>query len=249
MLLLAGPALAQPVLNGTTAGDEAFYGPSLSVQNTRTGFGDGAGNPDVIIDGNNLGGDQNGGSEIDQVFATVSGDRLYVNIAGNLEGKFNKLVVFLDASENTGGVNQLVGSALPSGLDGFCCGGLNTESGGLQKMNGLTFDTVFNADAALSFTHGQETVNPGQGADEASFWAVSAHFADLKATDGTTGRVVRWGCSSLPAVNLAYFDRLPLPIRMATTTVMAALIWLTTPCGATTWDQPTHCPTIPTRVP
>lgn len=197
--LAACPAFAQPTINGTTAGDESLYGAALSTQNTRTQFGDGSGNPDPIITGSNLA--ENGGSEIDQVFATVSGDRLYVLVAGNLEGNFNKLNLFIDSA--AGGVNTLDGDALPGGLDGFCCGGFpppkggNTDNiGGLQNMHGLTFDAGFTADYALAFTHGRETVNPGMGDAEAQFWGLSAHYADL--TQGTAGAVGGLGMQLAP---------------------------------------------------
>ena len=65
-------ALAAPVMDGTA---DAEYGPALSVQNTNTQFGN-AINGDPINGG--------GGSEIDQVFATIADGRLYVLIAGNL---------------------------------------------------------------------------------------------------------------------------------------------------------------------
>lgn len=162
---LAPAAMAQPVIDGTV--DAGFYGSALSttgtgtpaIQNTRTQFGDGSGNPDPIVTGNNLA--DGGGSEIDQVFGRVADGRLHVLVAGNLEGNFNKLVVYIDAVENSGGVNTIDGSALPTGVDSFCCGGLDAADGALQRMNGLTFDAGFNADSLLVFTHGRETVNPG----------------------------------------------------------------------------------------
>lgn len=199
-------ASAQPVIDGTA---DASYGAALSVQDTRTQYGDGAANPDAILTGTELGSNHNGGSEIDQMFATVSGGRLYVTVSGNLEGNFNKLVVFLDSVD--GGVNQLDGAALPGGFDGYCCGGFAppnggnaTNQGGLQKMNGLQFDNTdldpsatatFTADYVLSFTNGGEQVNPNLPGD-VGFWAVSAHFADL--TQGTAGAVGGLGMQLAP---------------------------------------------------
>jgi len=175
--LFASLAMAQPVIDGSV--DAAFYGAALSttgtgdsaVQNTRTHFGDGSGNPDPIVTGNNLA--DGGGSEIDQVFGRVADGRLHVLVAGNLEGNFNKLVVYVDASENTGGVNTIDGSALPTGVDSFCCGGIDAADGALQRMNGLTFDAGFNADSLFAFTHGRETVNPGNGGDYNADTAIS----------------------------------------------------------------------------
>ena len=82
--LWVAEASAQIVIDGTV---DAAYGPALSVQDTRTGFGDGPTikNPDPIITGDNLGG-PNGGSEIDQVFATVADGKLYVTVNSDEEG-------------------------------------------------------------------------------------------------------------------------------------------------------------------
>lgn len=102
----------QIAIDGTYVGDEAAYGAARSVQNTNTGYG------------NSTNGDPRAaksGSEIDQVFAAVRGDRLYVLVTGNLEDNFNKLNVFIDSAP--GGVNQLVGGSLPAQVDPYCCGG------------------------------------------------------------------------------------------------------------------------------
>jgi hypothetical protein len=55
----------------------------------------------------------------------------------------------------------------------------------LQRQDFLKFDTGFDADRYLTFSHGGESVG-GRG-----FWAISAHYADL--TQGTAGQVVRAG--------------------------------------------------------
>lgn len=178
-LVCAAEALAQPTIDGRLSGDEAAYGAPISIQNTRTRYGNSTlGDP---INGG-------GGSEIDQIFAKVSDGRLHVLVAGNLQSNFNKMEVFVDSV--AGGVNRIIGPELPVGVDGFCCGGLNATSGALQRMNGLTFDAGFDADYYLTFTNGNETVNPGL-ADPLTFWALSAHYADL--TQGTSGAIVRAG--------------------------------------------------------
>ena len=171
VLGMATTAMAQPVVDGSL--DAAGYGAALSTQNTRTQFGD-ASNPDALLAG--------GGSEIDQVFATISGGRLHVLVTGNLEDNFNKLTFFFDTNSSTG-VNTLDGDNLPLGLDSFCCGGLGA-TGALQRMDGLGFDAGFKADYSLIVTQGREKVNPGAG-DELEFFASSAHFADL--TNGVSG--------------------------------------------------------------
>ena len=165
----AATARAVPVLDGSV---DAEYGAALSIQNTNTQFGNGT-NGDPINGG--------GGSEIDAVYAKVSGGRLYVTIAGNLETNFNKLELFFDSK--TGGVNSLVGTDLPKGVDPFCCGGFPPPNGGntnntgaLQRMNGLTFDAGFNADYYMTITHGFEGNIGGSGIQA---YAASAHFADL----------------------------------------------------------------------
>ena len=63
MMLCHSSARSQPIVDGTVSGDESFNRSVLSVQNTRTQFGDGM-NPDPIITGNDLPGSF-GGSEID----------------------------------------------------------------------------------------------------------------------------------------------------------------------------------------
>src|SRR5262245_20243141 len=171
-------ATAQPTIDGK-AGASDGYGAALSVQNTNTQFGN-AMNGDPVNGG--------GGSEIDQVFGRVSNGRLYVMVAGNLETNFNKMEVFIDSK--TGGVNSIDGAALPAGVDAFCCGGIGTTSGALQRMNGLAFDTGFNADYLVTMSNGYETVNPTMP-DAVGFWAISAHYADL--TNGTNGAVVSAG--------------------------------------------------------
>lgn len=124
-LVVAG--LAGSAMAGITvdgAGFDAKYGSALWSQNVGTQFGNNS-DPDVF---------NAGGSEIDAVYGTISGGILYVGIAGNLESNFNKINIAID----------------------FMAGGQNTLSGlgNLGALNGLTFDAGFDADAVLSFTHG-----------------------------------------------------------------------------------------------
>ena len=190
--MLATTAHAQ-TLDGSITGDESFYGAALSTQNTRTGFGDNT-SDDLVLTAT-------GGSEINQVFATISGGRLHVMVTGVLETNFNKLQLFFDTDTGSG-VNSIVGADLPDNLDGFCCGGFSDPTGALERMDGLTFDTGFTANSALIITNGFETVNPGM-ADEHSFYAVSAHFADLD--NGTSGRVGGLGLQTGPQGNNTVF--------------------------------------------
>ena len=178
-LVMSGSAWAVPTIDGTAGGADG-YGPALSTQNTQTQFGDNNGGDLVAT--------ANGGSEIDQVFGVVANGRLYVTITGNLEKNFNKLEVFIDST--AGGVNEVIGTALPAAVDAFCCGGFGTTDGALQRQDGLIFDAGFNADKFLTFSHGGESVG-GRG-----FWAISAHYADL--TAGTAGQVIRAGYQLAP---------------------------------------------------
>lgn len=164
---------AAPVVNGTAAGDDAFYGAASSIQNTNSQFGN-ATNGDLRY--------ANQGSEIDQVFGTIAEDRLFVMITGNLETNFNKLEIFIDSS--AGGVNQLVGASLPPSVDPFCCPGSSSTTGALQQMDGLRFDAGFFADRYVTFSNGNHQFgNPGNPVD---VYTLSAFYADL--TQGSGGQ-------------------------------------------------------------
>jgi hypothetical protein len=177
--LLAAPSWSQIVMDGSRDLD---YGAALSLQNTNTQFGNGT-NGDPINGG--------GGSEIDGIYSKVSGGRLYVLVAGNLETNFNKLDIFIDSQ--AGGVNSINGASLPAGVDPFCCGGFAPPDGGntnntgaLQKMQGLTFDTGFEADHYLTFAAGFETLSPNMPSPpKLQFFAFTSHYANL--TNGTAG--------------------------------------------------------------
>ena len=198
-------AHAAPAVNGTLVGDEAFYGTAKSIQNTDTHFGNAIQGDALIAQG----------SEIDQVFATVFGNRLYVLVTGNLQTNFNKLEVFVDSV--AGGHNTLAGASLPKGVDPFSNGGFQNipagnnpnNNGALQAMNGLTFDSGFEADYFLTFTHGEERAlepnNPATIDDERTrFYALSAHYADL--TDDANGPTAFAGVTFAP-------DGLPKVLR------------------------------------
>jgi hypothetical protein len=96
----------------------------LGVQDTQTGFGDspgGQGSP--------------GGSELDLLYAGLSGGNLNVSIAGNLEANFNKMWIFFDAVP--GGENVLLNDNVDGGF------------GEINAMAGLTFDSGFEPDHAI----------------------------------------------------------------------------------------------------
>ncbi len=86
VVVLAGPALAQPTVDGTITGDA--YGPAASVQAVETQFGD------------NL-------NELDAAYCTSVGNRLYLALTGNIEDNFNNIEIFIDSK--AGGENVLSG--------------------------------------------------------------------------------------------------------------------------------------------
>ena len=120
-----------------------------------------------------------GGSEIDGFYAKIENGRLYMLLTGNLESNFNKLDIFFDTC--AGGINGIVGSQLPRGVDGFCCGGIGTNDGALQRLSGLGFDAGFEADYYLTMSHGYETAleDPNAPGNAIQFWAATAHYSDL----------------------------------------------------------------------
>jgi hypothetical protein len=100
-------------LNGTL--DSAFYGTALSVQTINTQFGNNAGP-----------GDASTGSELDAVYAKVSGGNLYLFIAGCFQNNGNHVNVFVAG----GGTGQNT---------------LSGVTGDLAPMNGSVFPAGFNA--------------------------------------------------------------------------------------------------------
>ena len=89
---LAGSVAAQPVVDGSIAGDA--YGAAASVQTVETGFGDNQ-------------------SELNAAYARIHGGKLYLTLTGNIEDNFNKIELFFDS--RAGGENTF--SGLP-GNDG-----------------------------------------------------------------------------------------------------------------------------------
>ena len=181
-LVAAYAASGQIVMDGVV---DAGYGTALSVQNTNTGFGDS--NLADPIFGN--------GSEIDAVYGVVEDGYLKLMITGNLESNFNKMEIFID-SEDGVGQNSLVGANLPTMVDGYCCtdaGGNfpDPNSGALQRMDGLTFDSGFAADYYLTMSHGTEHTGDPFAFPLAEGWIITAHYAELN--NGTSGAIAALG--------------------------------------------------------
>ncbi len=103
-VVLAGPALAQPIVNGTIAGDS--YDPAASVQAVETQFGD------------NL-------NELDAAYCTSAGNRLYLALTGNVEDNFNTIEIFIDS--RAGGENVL--SGMPGNDNTNVMAGLTFDAG------------------------------------------------------------------------------------------------------------------------
>ena len=118
-------------IDGTAVGDA--YGLPVAIQDTQTNFGDNT-NPNLLMAN---------GSEIDGLYATFDDDNLYLLFSGNLETNFNKLSFFVDSVD--GGQNVVDGSANP-----------DVDFGALQNLNGLAFDSGFDADYFFSVTGGND---------------------------------------------------------------------------------------------
>lgn len=104
IVVLAGPVMAQPTVDGSIAGDS--YGPAVSVQAVQTQFGDNF-------------------SELDAAYCTQFGSRLYLVLTGNLENNFNKIEIFIDSK--AGGENVL--SGLPGNDGAGAMTGLTFDAG------------------------------------------------------------------------------------------------------------------------
>ncbi len=122
--IAAAPVAAQP-LDGQMVG-----GSLLATQDTPTQFGNATGG----------GQDSAGGSEVNQLFGSISGGTLNLGITGNLEGNFNKLWIFFDAVP--GGENVLSDDNADGGF------------GEINAMQGMTFDSGFEPDHGLRFEVG-----------------------------------------------------------------------------------------------
>ncbi|MGI9428361.1 MAG: PEP-CTERM sorting domain-containing protein [Bythopirellula sp.] len=96
--LMATPLSAQPVVDGTKAGDP--YGPALSVQTIETGFGDNE-------------------NEWNAAYGSVDAGTLYLMFTGNLQGNFNKLEVFIDTVAGGSNVLDTVGNDGAGAMNGM----------------------------------------------------------------------------------------------------------------------------------
>ena len=113
---------AQITVDGTR---DAAYGTPLAVQTCGTGFGAGA-----------------GGSSLANAYAINDGTHLYLFIGGNVEGNYNKFLIFIDS--RNGGQNTL---NFTSGPDGT------------SNLSNLKFDNSFDADYFIVFRWGGNSSN------------------------------------------------------------------------------------------
>ena len=119
----------------------AYFGDSdpnrpnaLAVQNNYTCFGNAAaGQPQ-----------SSAGNELDQLFITNSDNRIQVALTGNQELNGNGVVLLLDTV--SGGENTLTGNPTPPGP----LGGDPNNQTGAPGLNGLTLDSGFNPDFAIT---------------------------------------------------------------------------------------------------
>ncbi|MEL7473208.1 MAG: PEP-CTERM sorting domain-containing protein [Planctomycetota bacterium] len=158
LVAFAGAAMAQDGIN-IGAGQTL-----LGVQDTATQFGNATGG----------GQDSAGGSEVNSLWGSLGGGTLDLGIAGNLEGNFNKMWIFIDAT--AGGENTLQGDNVD--------GGFNE----IASMAGLTFDAGFEPDHAIRL--------------EVGGGFLGIRFADL--IDNTAGDIfTAGGTGDLPLVGAA----------------------------------------------
>lgn len=115
---LSQPAMAA-VIDGANIPSEGLT--LRETQNSPTGFGNATG-----------GGQNSGGSELNQLYADISGGVLTIGITGNLESNFNKFFLFIDAVP--GGENILANDNADGGF-----GEINNMAG-LIFANGATMD-------------------------------------------------------------------------------------------------------------
>lgn len=105
--------------------------PLLATQNSPTSFGDSTGTQAST-----------GGSELNQIFGSISGNKLTLGITGNLEANYNKLWIFFDAV--SGGESTLLGDNQSGGYNQITAlQNVTFQNGGIDLAtmdHGLVFE-------------------------------------------------------------------------------------------------------------
>ena len=122
--LVTQPALAV-LIDGTNIPSEGLT--LRATQDTPTGFGNATG-----------GGQNSGGSELNQLYADISGGVLTLGITGNLESNFNKFFLFFDAVP--GGENVLANDNVDGGFNEIINLAGLSFAGGATMDHGLRFE-------------------------------------------------------------------------------------------------------------
>lgn len=176
---LAMAANGAITVNGRDIPSEGL--PLLATQDTPTGFG------------NATGGGQNsaGGSELNQIFGSISGGTLELGITGNLEGNFNKMFIFFDAV--SGGESTLLNDNADGGF------------GEINNLAGLSFSGGFTADHGIRIEVGNGFwgINGFNTISNTAFSIASGGgFSDLPVSaTGSGGVTVGWDNSNVLGVS------------------------------------------------
>ena len=145
--------------------------------------------------GNSTGGTQSssGGSELNQLFADVTGGTLNIGMTGNLEANFNKLFIFIDAV--AGGENVLASDNADGGF------------GEINNLAGLTFAGGATPDHGLRFEIGDgfHEINAFDLIDNTAFSVTSGGGpGDLPLSSvGSGGYTLGWDNSNALGVTSA----------------------------------------------
>lgn len=175
-LALAGSALAQSGTNLPSAAS-SLGAPLLSTQANASNYGNppsaaGQGSP--------------GSSRLDAAWGTISGGRLKLLIAGNLEGSYNKAWIFLD--DGTGGQSTLRGDNADNGF------------GEINGMSGMKFDAGFSPTRFIRIEHGSGFLGIRTGTLPSAAGGVGADIF----TSGGTGSLPLSNVSGGSGVNFGW---------------------------------------------
>jgi len=124
----AATVATAPTIDGTR---DSSYGAPLALQTARTGFGNSTNGATAISNG----------SELNGLYAVVSGDRLYVMVTGNQSQDFTQVEFFFDSIAGQG--QNVLRNDNPS-----------VDFNNNNNLAGLTFDAGFAPDYNISWGSG-----------------------------------------------------------------------------------------------